>query len=130
MDIGGWKISRFGTYRSPDAIYGSVVADPAQKIVAVYQHCCLIQQITIARYDGALPQRITRERLPLFTFAGFRLGEPLNHVIDAFGMPISKANDLYTYVGPLPDSAQGCSREFEFKFLARRLRAVTITQGC
>jgi len=94
VDIGGWKISRFGTYRSPDAIYGSVVADPAQKIVAVYS-ALLLNTANNECTVRSLPQRITRERLPLFTFAGFRLGEPLNHVIDAFGMPISKANDLY-----------------------------------
>jgi hypothetical protein len=111
---------------------GTVVADRSAKLIAVYQHCCSIQQISISRYAGSLPRGIAVERFPAITFAGFAIGSRFADVTNMFGVPLKKSMDgsIWYYDGPRPGTTQTCGREWQLKFVAKKLYAVTVSEGC
>ena len=123
------SVTRVNNSEMPAA---SVVADPSQGLIAVYQHCCSIQQFSVVKYTGKLPKDITVKRLPPLTYAGFSIGSSFVTIANSFGVPLKKSRvgNVWYYYGPRPGARQTCGREWQLRFADRKLSAITISEGC
>ncbi len=120
-------------FKSRDkSLGGMVIADPAKKLVVIFQHCCSIQQISVATYAGELPRGLAVRHIPSLTFAGFSIGSHFGDVIDHFGEPLKKSagGTTWHYYGPRPGATQTCGRQWQLRFTHQRLSAITISEGC